>query len=287
MPRAELCHACHIRRLAEMQSSQYSIYDEFYQERLEYVYATCGGKIGPTDIPPPLDKVQPAPAPYCVTNKRYTTKQGDTCESIAGTNSVSGAVLYMGNQALILDCQAIPAGVTICIPPTCQTYQIRPSDTCTSIEIALQMDFGLVRQYNTWLDPACSNLQSATDFYGKFVCVSPQGGTWSGTIPNPADVPSQTKPDGYSKEIVQPPKGNTVAEGTTMNCGKWHVVSADDSCTTICVKNGIEASLFHEVNPSLASGTSCDGSLQQNSALCVGPTYNWKTAEVASSNTLN
>jgi len=115
---------------------------------------------------------------------------------------VSAAVLYMGNQALIQNCQAVPAQVAICIPPTCQTYQIRPSDTCTPIQISLQTDFGLVLQYNSWLDPVCSNLQPATDLYGKVVCVSPQGGTWSGTIPNPADVPSQTKSDGYSKEIV-------------------------------------------------------------------------------------
>lgn len=103
MPRVELCHTCHIRRLAMMQSSAYSIYDEVYKERLEHVYEKCGSK-GLTDIPPPLKSVQPEPAPYCVTNKRYTTTEGDTCESISNHTSVSSAALYMGSQDLLRDC---------------------------------------------------------------------------------------------------------------------------------------------------------------------------------------
>jgi hypothetical protein len=78
LPRAELCHTCHARRLAVMQASQYSIYDQNYKTQLEYIYKACGTK-GATEIPPPLDKPDPVVQPYCLSGKRYTTKQGDTC----------------------------------------------------------------------------------------------------------------------------------------------------------------------------------------------------------------
>lgn len=88
--------------------------------------------------------------------------------------------------------------------------------------------------------------------------------------------------DGYSKTIVAPPSGVIVARWTTLNCGKWHTVLQGDTCATIALQNRIEASLFREVNPSLAAGTGCDTSLEQQTALCVGPTYTWRTDEEAS-----
>lgn len=280
MPRAELCNTCHIRRLAMMQASSYSIYDTFYKEQLEYVYAQCGVK-GPTELPPPLYTAEPEPTPYCVTNKRYTTKEGDTCELISNITSVSSAALYMGNQDLLKDCSGLPAGLSVCIPMTCQTHYVQPKDTCTSIEWSRQIALGSVRKYNSWIDAACTNLQSASAFYGRYVCISPQGGVWSGTIPPPAATPTPGASDGYSKVITPPPNGVQVAVGTTLNCGKWHVVAEGDSCVAIALKNSIEAALFHEINPSLGDGSACDGSLKQQTALCVGPTYTWKTDSAA------
>lgn len=76
-----------------MQSSRYSTYNEFWQSELKYVYAECGGS-SPTEIPEPLQPApSPAPAPYCVTGKRYTTQEGDTCDSIANATNVSAATL--------------------------------------------------------------------------------------------------------------------------------------------------------------------------------------------------
>ncbi|KAF2012850.1 carbohydrate-binding module family 50 protein [Aaosphaeria arxii CBS 175.79] len=275
MPRTELCHTCHVRRLAMMQSSQYSTYDEFWKSQLEYIYAQCGGN-GPTTLPPPLEQPQPEPAPYCLTGKRYTTKAGDTCESIANSTSVSAAALYMGNQAILKDCSLVDPGINVCLPATCQTYYVRPDDTCVSIERGLGLDYGQVREYNSWIKLDCSNLQGATNYYGKIICVSPQGGTWSGTIPAPAPTSNPTLPDGYSNFATPPPSGATVADGTTLNCGKWHVVVAGDSCSGICLQGGITAGLFHLVNPSTTSDN-CDSSLKAGSALCVGPTYMWNT----------
>ncbi|KAF2743764.1 carbohydrate-binding module family 50 protein [Sporormia fimetaria CBS 119925] len=277
MPKEELCHTCHVRRLAIMQASQYSVYDSFYKEQLEYVNAQCNLK-NPTDIPPPLDPPAPTPTPYCLTNKRYTTKQGDTCEAIANASSVSAAALYMGNQALIPDCHDIDAGVNLCLPLTCQTYHIQPTDTCTSIERALGIPYGKVRAYNSWLRLDCSNLHQSTDFYGKVICASPQGGTFTGTFPAPRPTSNPGEiTDGNTRTPVAPPNGATVADGTTLNCGKWHVVETGDTCSAICIQEGITANLFWMVNPSLVEGEGCTGSLGMGKALCVGPTYAWNT----------
>ncbi|KAF2466137.1 uncharacterized protein BDR25DRAFT_237808 [Lindgomyces ingoldianus] len=275
MPQTELCHTCNVRRLSIMQSSQYSIYDSFYKTELEYVYAQCGLK-GPTDIPPPLTATQPDASPYCVTGKRYTTKKGDTCESIANSTSVSAAALYMGNQAILPDCRDVDPGANLCIPMTCQTYYVTKSDTCASIESALGIEHGMVRSFNSWLKSDCSNLQPATDFYGKIICVSPQGGTFTGTFPPPAPTSNPGLGDGYTRTAIPPPEGATVAPGTTLNCGKWYVVKGGDACSKICIQAGITSNLFRQVNPSLKDG-SCDALLKPQSALCVGPTYSWNT----------
>ncbi|KAF3031361.1 hypothetical protein E8E11_000523 [Didymella keratinophila] len=258
-----------------MQASQYSIYDENYKEQLEYIYAQCGLK-GATDIPPPLDTVQPVTQPYCLSGKRYTTTGGETCESIADSNSVSAAYLYMGNQDLLKDCSQINSGLSVCMPTTCITHRAQPSDTCYTIEKEINLERGMVQRYNSWIDGGCTNLQSATDFYGKVICVSPQGGTFVNPAKSPASNPPTTIADGYTHDKVLPPDGAKVADGTTMQCGKWHVVTTGDTCAKICVLNKIETGLFHEVNPSLADGAGCDASLVEKTALCAGPMYNWK-----------
>jgi hypothetical protein len=283
MPQAELCHTCYIRRLAFMQSSQYSIYDEFYKVELEYVYSECGVS-GPTDIPPPLTVGDPPAAPYCITGKSYATVEGDTCESISNKTSVSSAALYMGNQDLLPDCSRIDAGLSLCVPITCQTYYVRPTDTCATIEVALGLEFGILRHYNSWLDWECENLQPATDFYGKMICVSPQGGTFTGTASPKPPLPTGGS-DGYTDTRVPPPEGATVAQGTTLNCGRWHVVAPGDSCSSICLQGGLTISLFKTVNPSIDTG-SCSLSLQEGTALCTGPTYKWNVTDPATTNSV-
>lgn len=54
MPQTELCSTCYLRKLAMMQASPYSVYNEDYKQQLEYVYTKCGGS-GPTAIPPSPD----------------------------------------------------------------------------------------------------------------------------------------------------------------------------------------------------------------------------------------
>lgn len=276
MPREELCHTCHVGRLATMQASQYSVYDELYKKQLEYVYDKCDAS-GPTELPPPVEIPEPEPALFCPSETYYTTQHGDTCESIANATGVSAASLQIGNQQLLPRCSDLEAGVTICVPLGCETFYVRPSDTCTSIEITLGLiPFGKLKQFNAWLDSACSNLQPATDFYGKVICVSPQGGTWTPEPRGSRDIPPPGVIDGHTRNRVLPPEGVQVADGTTRNCGRWHIVEGGDSCVDICLEHPITAGLFRTVNPSLSTDD-CTSSLRAGVALCVGPIYSWRS----------
>ncbi|KAJ3525470.1 hypothetical protein NM208_g11628 [Fusarium decemcellulare] len=278
MPRAELCHPCYGRRLAMMQSSQYSVYNEYYKEQLERIYKTCGGS-GPTEIPPPLVKEEDQER-FCLTSKYHTTKEGETCDSISKTYGVSGALLYMGNQEAIGDCRNVPTGLKLCIPMKCDTYYVQPDDTCFKIETSLGIRWDTIHYYNSWVRPDCTDLQTATDFYGKSVCISPLGGA---SVLTEMQKPSRisrfqhkySSSNGPNILRIPPPEGVEVAEGTTPMCGSWHVVTESDTCTSICRENDIcNHNLMYDMNPSLRK-QKCTESLVPGVALCVIPVSGW------------
>ncbi|KAH6871829.1 hypothetical protein B0T10DRAFT_590608 [Thelonectria olida] len=273
LPRAELCHTCYVRRLAMMQSSQYSLYDEYYKEELELVYKTCGGS-GPTDILPPL-KEEEAETDFCLTSKYYTTKEGDTCDSISKASGVSGALLYMGNQNAIGDCRKVPAGLKLCLPMTCKTYYVQPGDTCFGIETSLGLPWDDVQFYNSWINRACTDLQTATDFYGKSICISALG-----DLSSVAEVSSIQRKissaNGPTVVRLAPPEDAEVAEGTTLNCGRWHIVTKSDTCKDICKAYDIcVGNIMYDINPSLPGRAECTASLIPGVALCVAPISGW------------
>ncbi|EGU73091.1 hypothetical protein FOPG_14764 [Fusarium oxysporum f. sp. conglutinans race 2 54008] len=279
MPLDELCHICYRRRLAIMQSSSYSIYDHFYQSQLEKVYKTCGGS-GPTEIPPP-PKVE-KPEEYCLTNKYYTTKEGDTCDSIARANpGVAGVYLYMGNQELIGDCRDLPAGLKLCLPTTCPIYVVKPGDTCWSIERSLKVIEDTVEDYNSWINVDCTNLQKATDFYGKPICIGPFGaGSRSASSDAVAKTPLRfSSANGPEVVLMEPPEKAEVADGTTLKCGLWHVIKEGESCADICKAHEIcKEDVMYEVNPTLSrNNDECTKSLVPGEALCVAPIAGWNT----------
>ncbi|KPM44181.1 hypothetical protein AK830_g2384 [Neonectria ditissima] len=273
LPHAELCHVCYLRRLAMMQSSQYSIYDEYYKEELELVYKTCGGS-GPTDIPPPLKEGE-MKTEFCMTSKYYTTVEGDTCDSISKASGVSGAFLYMSNQEAVGDCREVPAGLRLCLPMTCKTYYVQPDDTCFGIETSLGIRWDDAQYYNSWVNRDCSNLQTATDFYGRSICISPLGDTSSATK---ASSIQRKISSGNGPTVVRipSPRDAKVAEGTTLNCGKWHVTTKSDTCDEICKANDIcEGTLMFDINPSLVSKEQCTANLVPGMALCMAPISGW------------
>ncbi|KAK7419026.1 hypothetical protein QQX98_003528 [Neonectria punicea] len=254
-------------------SSQYSLYDEYYMEELELVYKTCGGS-GPTDIPPPLKEEEEETA-FCLTSEYYTTKEGDTCDSISKASGVSGALLYMGNQEAIGDCRKVPAGLKLCLPTTCKTYYVQPDDTFFSIETSQGLPWDDVQFYNSWVNRDCSNLQTATDFYGKSVCISALGDTSSAV--KALNIQRKTsRRNAPTVALTAPPEDAEVAEGTTLKCGKWHVTTKSDTCDGICEAHDIcHDNLMFDVNPSLVGKEQCTASLVPGVALCVAPISGW------------
>ncbi|KAJ6070768.1 CAZyme family GH55 [Penicillium canescens] len=280
MPTAELCSSCHVDRFRNMQSTPYSEYDITFQSQLKYINSKCGLNI-PTDIPDPL---QPTIDPYkpsdsCASGIKYITVAGDTCDSIATKYKVSSAALFIGHVNLF-ECEDIAVGTELCMPFQCETvYTIKSNDTCISIEKAQSVgynDGSSLRKWNPWINYDCSNLQTVSDVaYGHVICLSPQSGSSNDTAPA-IDPTSPSYADGYWIPERPPPHNATIAEGTTLRCGKWYVVTNEalqETCTTVCVKNKIPWTLFMEVNPSLSTNN-CD-KLVNGTAYCAGPTYGW------------
>ncbi|KAJ5710984.1 hypothetical protein N7488_005140 [Penicillium malachiteum] len=275
MPKSELCSFCFVERLEMMQRSSYSFYDEGFQDELETVNTQCGLSVD-TSMPPSLDAPPEfLPDPICVSNQTHHTVSGDTCDSIGLKYNVSSAALVMANNRQLVICDNLTPDMDLCLLMSCaSTYTLQSNDTCTSIETSGDQEIGDVRKYNSWVEWDCSNLQSSTDFWGHVICLGTQGGTYNATAPVPGVTLAPEQNTGYSNLRVAPPSNATVAEGTTLKCGVWHVAAKGETCAQICVQESITSALFVEVNPSLTSSNCSDGLVVGN-AYCVGPNSGW------------
>lgn len=278
MAKSELCSFCFVERLEMMQRSSYSIYDESFQDQLEIVNTQCGLST-PTTMPPSLDAPPEFPPdPICVSGQMHKTVSGDTCDSIGLKYNVSSAALVMANARHLIVCDNLKLGTDLCLPTSCaSTYILKSNDTCMSIEISGLYHVGDVRKYNSWVEWDCSNLQISTEFWGHVICLGVQGGTYTATGPVPGVTLTPGPSTGYSEFIVAPPSNTTVAEGTTLKCGKWHVAEKGESCAQICVQESLTSTLFLKVNPSLTS-SNCSASLIVGNAYCVAPNSGWASS---------
>ncbi|KAL2752051.1 glycoside hydrolase family 55 protein [Sodiomyces alcalophilus JCM 7366] len=285
MPHAELCSFCQVERLAMMQRTPYSWYDDFWKSQLECIYSTCDMS-GDTDVLLP-DLNLPdngRDSTFCLTEEWYTTsRDGESCEEIAWAHTTSSAALFMANQLRIISCAAedpIPAGTELCIPPSCgTTYMLQDEDTCASIErnSTLSLKHGDVARYNPWVGFECALLQNISLSYGTVLCLGPLLGDHELDIPGGGDTTKPPVQDGYSSVIVPPPEDADVAEGTTPYCGVWHVASAQDTCVTVCMEHAITANLLMQVNPSLGTDMEeCTSELEVGVTYCVAPYYDWE-----------
>jgi hypothetical protein len=287
-----MCSYCYVTKLQMMQSSPYSYYDEFYKTKLETIQSRCGIS-GDTSIPPSLIiEEREEDTPFCLSDVTCTTVEGDTCRSIALDFSVASAALYIGNQDLIRDCSRVVPNQKLCIPLSCQyTHVLQDDDTCDSIEEAnfktmiyptTGIPFAL-RDLNPWIDPFCTNLHDRSTAHGRVLCLTPQGGVYvynpSATNPGYGYGYGHDPNDdhlGYGSYLVEPPENTTVAEGTTMRCGKWHTASEGETCPAICVQAGITHPLFVAVNPSLGNDSvACSRSVVPGVTYCMAPLRGW------------
>ncbi|KAI9157867.1 hypothetical protein HJFPF1_05850 [Paramyrothecium foliicola] len=138
MPRKELCSYCYGARLRVMQNSPYSAYDDAYAEiseiRWQLTFTQECGINSPTDILSDPASIQYPDSERCEAVQKYKVREGDTCDSVAQSQSVSSATLYYINPRLI-NCMAPEPGLELCLPDQCETtYTIQSKEErCVAI----------------------------------------------------------------------------------------------------------------------------------------------------------
>ncbi|RKL32578.1 Glucan 1,3-beta-glucosidase [Fusarium proliferatum] len=269
MPTNELCSDCYVGRLKMMQASPFSYYnrDLFYEDALKKAVKRCSLSNVPTtpkDSPFPSEPSEPR---FCLSGVTYTTKAGDTCDSLALKYSVSSAAIFIGNPD-ILDCADMMEGVSICMPLQCKTYKLQENDTCMSVAYFTGLQQDDIRLLNPWVHELCGNLQSATIVLGRVICTTPPGGEYDREVNTTNSDPAYSE---YADKAVPPPSGATLATNTTKACGRWYTVEKGDDCARVLVQYHISLPLFIQSNPSVSEG-SCTTDLVPGRTYCVGPT---------------
>jgi hypothetical protein len=81
----------------------------------------------------------------CVSGKITVTKEGDSCDSVAIANSISGATLYY-----------------IWLPQPCTIHIITVNETCA--DLAIGTSFKSLVDWNLMLDSRCTILGATNPF---------------------------------------------------------------------------------------------------------------------------
>lgn len=241
-----------------MERTPFSIFDQCYKRRLEYIQEERGLSCS-TDIPPSPEPPQPPkPDPFCLSDKIIKTARPEACDRIEEEHKLSSAALYITNQPAIVDCYNIPAGVKLCLPPSCKDiYVLQPEDTGRSIvekhyEQSRGIAFGsLFLTYNPWVSPDYSNLPNGSTTYGCVLCLGPPNGFHTKGAPLHGNPTISTSRLGQVWTYETPPEDCQVAEATTQECGKWHKAQPGDSCAQLAMSNIITSKLLLVANPSL------------------------------------
>ncbi|KAI6747886.1 hypothetical protein FGRA07_09493 [Fusarium graminearum] len=280
LPKSDLCSYCNIEQYKMMQADAYSgAYIEYVQSDYEFVAKACDLKVdnfNATDSALNITKPDTS-SDICVSGKTYTSKAGDSCDSIALSQGVSSATMYYINSN-IFDCTKIAVGTNICLPLTCtKIHQVQEGDTCLDIALNNGIMSDQFLSYNTQLNWNCTNLHDADPYWGSALCVSTPGGIYAGQ-------PLNNNTANVDPQRVDPPSGTPVANGTTLECSHWFSYDGDLSCTQVCLANDVAINLFTEINPSL-NKTTCDKDLTVGNAYCVKPVTGWDLPAATKSST--
>ncbi|KAG7417883.1 LysM domain-containing protein [Fusarium oxysporum f. sp. rapae] len=251
MPTNELCSDCYVGRLKMMQASPFSYYNRnsFFKSALKQAVK------------------QPSEPAFCLSEVTYTTKAGDTCDSLATKYSVSSAAIIMGNPGII-NCTNIVEGVDICLPLQCKTFTLEKDDSCMTVAAATGLDQGDICSLNPWVHPLCNNLQDGTQTLGQVIFITPPGGKYKHDVNT---TNSDLTYSEYAGKAVSPPSGATLADKTIKDCGRWYTVQKGDNCAIVLVQYHISLPLFIQANPSVSEGN-CTTNLVPGRTYCVGPT---------------
>ncbi|KAH8168700.1 LysM domain protein [Sarocladium implicatum] len=290
MAEKELCSFCFGAKLRMMQASPYSAYDELYAEMLKHVNKNCAVESPTSPQLPPWSGQDPLPDQECPRNATYTTRDGDTCDSIALDKSLSAATLYYINPDL-LNCSGIAGGQTLCLPESCASiHQVQQDDNCIELALDAGASWLNIIDWNLGIDRRCSNIWATEPYWGRTICTSQPGGEFvddGGSIGNPGSGNTGGEGgsgDGYADTIAPvPSEGGGPAQGTTLYCGLWVQAKSGSTCSSILVSttSAVPIRLFLEANPSLGSSSQCDGNLVEGSWYCLNPNRHWRELEDA------
>ncbi|KAL4785020.1 hypothetical protein BJX76DRAFT_347341 [Aspergillus varians] len=197
----------------------------------------------------------------CATNATYTVVSGDTCARIARAHSITRGALILLND-IRSGCADLRVGQVLCLPRSCEVYPIQLGDTCVAIAEANNIGVSDILNWNTFLDPECTNLVA-----GDQVCVAEPR-------PNPNPIITIVTPSliarGYATATVAPP--GPVPRGTTARCGQYYQVKSGDYCDSIADRFSLDFGLFREINPAI--NAECTN-LVPGLYYCVSPTVDW------------
>ncbi|KAJ4177603.1 hypothetical protein NW755_013757 [Fusarium falciforme] len=274
MHKEELCSDCYVGRLRMMQASPYWVYGlvSEYQDALQHVTARCGLKGQDLKPQPSVFPTKPKAETWCLSEKTYDTRKGDTCDSVAQNFSISSASIVIGNSN-IGRCSNLDAGTKLCLSLECETYTRQKDESCVDIYIKTGVSLSSIKQYNPWLTRDCRNIESASKTYGNILCISPVGGEFESNVNKSRGAGGFGPTSEYTDQATAPPGNAKLAEGTTDRCGRWHVVKQGESCASV-TQSFITASVFRMVNPSLLGGD-CSEKLIPGRAYCTGPVRGW------------
>ncbi|KAG6006482.1 hypothetical protein E4U21_007026 [Claviceps maximensis] len=296
MPEAQLCSFCYGAKLRMMQQSPYSAYDELFAQTLQtnirgFRTIVCKVQSPTATLPPPIN-INVTETRVCASKQTYSTRDGDTCDSIALAESVSAASLFFLNPNL-LNCSSVPGGLQLCLPEKCgELYTVKDKDEdCVVIAVQHGTLWTKLVRWNFALKDDCRNIYAGDPFWGRVICVSPPGGEYtdpgsgsgagpgsSGTAPGNGDLGGQGgSGDGYGDHVVAAPQGTgaKVAAGTTANCAEYIQAEKGVSCPGLLAKRAMSMDLFLRINPSLGSVVECDDKMTPGVWYCLHPVYEW------------
>ena len=251
------------------------------------LFQVCGMDypITPIREPPVYNGSKPE---SCVSGKIIVTKEGDSCDSVAVENSISGATLYYINENLP-NCTTIKAGLELCLPLPCTTHIITANDDFIQLAVDSSVWYTDLIAWNLMLDSLCSNFWEGGPFWGHVICIGPPGGDFedggSGGSTKPGNIDTGREGgsgNGYSEDIVDTPAGE-IGEGTTKSCGVYVQAQEGVGCakTIVMANPSTPMDLFLQVNPSLETAAKCDSNLNPGMWYCLTPHYSWDYAHPA------
>lgn len=205
---AQQCSPCILSLGQTIQGTSFSNYDLGIASQWSSIQSTCGVEY-PVEVQPlttnltslagfasPTNFTSNSTSPaFCLSGTKYTVVSGDGCIGISAAKNVATGTLRVLND-IFPDCTNLerkssnvsrmrsisilihPAlvGQSLCLPQSCDTYNIQANDTCVGISAKNNLTYTQLFSWNPTINPSCTNLIT-----GEYLCLSQPGAVWSGT----------------------------------------------------------------------------------------------------------